>query len=883
MNGQTSLRGYLIQTIIAILESLENNDWKSVCIEPSDENEKVDIKWISTNDKKSVYQVKSSQNPITYSDAGKWAKDLKSSTNDTQSYTLYLVGRLADKLYKKLDAFDVEIKNKGLNINSLNAEMLQLIDKFYSQKGKTKITYDIKDILANSLVTEFTKSSIIGKVILREDFDNQLLNWISAIEKAALQNPYAQFMPAQIQQTTNKNHEIIKRILKLIGWENLSEFESLQEINEETGEEINYIVDFYQKQESRLKDNVEDNIYVSNIMDNEYSENCKKQLQNYLINTNKIIDRHNNRGLTSNKEKSIFSILFWLSLNNKDVNTDYNNTVKHYFKSTDLESNTIYLFVDNARANFLINSIITAKNFNNLPVKFLYPITEENSSPKKIGKRGFRLPPQYINSSIIPIIKENEEKISILLFCNDSYSAENLKKVIWLIVKLTSGFGNEYVIYFPDYNGNCTNEINTVLSSFNDELLSKKISVKTMSVTNYTEIGNLPYIENNMTKNEEYDESTEKVSVHVNELFLEKLPYGDLLKPFLKSDLIKSNDLKIFLSHKGIFFKNSDKVKITKLITSLLFSSNELENFVRFINKKERPAPSVPFIFTTIEKTPIPEIFQKHNPDFSKVTEGIQSRLLNVVEFKPDKTNPKILSFESYVEVKDPTNQIAVNTQCFPIKVTCRREDDNVIVTNMETNCRDGKTIGKRIVKTIENMLLDNKITKNESIKILFNSFKKNIDRVNFLLGFTKIDDSNIFIDNDIKSIKYNFDPTQQIPENYKDKTDKDIIFILRGRGLSNINEMAKDEFKKSIFLEEIEVNYKFNFRGIESYYSVTYNFSDALKLKNSMNGEFRTKSYLHETYTIRKKVKDSKTIEQELKNEIERIKMNRFKEFNLI
>ena len=33
MGGQASLRGYLVQTIIAILESLDKNDWKSVCKE----------------------------------------------------------------------------------------------------------------------------------------------------------------------------------------------------------------------------------------------------------------------------------------------------------------------------------------------------------------------------------------------------------------------------------------------------------------------------------------------------------------------------------------------------------------------------------------------------------------------------------------------------------------------------------------------------------------------------------------------------------------------------------------------------------------------------------------------------------------------------------
>ena len=146
MGGQASLRGYLVQTIIAILESLDKNDWKSVCIEPNDEHEKVDIKWIYDDGTKSVYQVKSSQNPFSLSDTKKWAQELKSSTADAKSYTLFLIGRLSDNLYKKLSDIDIEVLHKDLNIDSLMAEMFVLVEKFYSQRGKEKITYGVREI-----------------------------------------------------------------------------------------------------------------------------------------------------------------------------------------------------------------------------------------------------------------------------------------------------------------------------------------------------------------------------------------------------------------------------------------------------------------------------------------------------------------------------------------------------------------------------------------------------------------------------------------------------------------------------------------------------------------------------------------------------------------
>lgn len=884
MGGQASLRGYLVQTIIAILESLDKKDWKSVCIEPNDEHEKVDIKWIYEDHSKSVFQVKSSQNAFSLNDAKKWVQELKSSATDAKSHTLFLVGRLSDNLYNKIQTFDITIAHKDLNMDSLMAEMLMLIEKFYSQRGKSKITYEVREILSNSLITTFYKSSIVGKIIERQDFDNLLLQQISDIEKMASQNPFAQFMPAQSQLTTErKSHEILRNILKLIGWDKLDEPLPIVEVEEETGEELFYDIDFSQKWESKLKDNVDDNIFISAIVDGQYSSNPKKQLQEQLINFNKHIEQNRNKGIVSPKEQSIFNILFWLSLDNQDVNEDYNDILKTHVKPNELDNNATYMIMDNARANFLISSIITAKNFNDLPVKFLYPITEENLSPKKIGKRGYRLPPQYINSSILPIIKESENKISILLFCNDSFSSESLKKIIWLIVKLTSGFGNEYIVYFPDYKDEYQNEANSVISSFNDELLTRRTSVKSIHVVNYTDIGNLPQIEPTLLIDNTYNEENEKVSVHINEAFIEQLPYGDMLKPFLKTDLIISSDLKLFLSHKGIFFKNCDKTKITPLLTTFLFTPSELQNFIRFINKTERPAPAVPVIFSTVTNIPVCDIFRVCNPNFSKVNEGINSKLLGQVEFKPDKKNPDVFTFESYVEVKDPTKQITVNTQAYPIKITCERQGDTMIVTNMETNCRDGKTIGKRIVKEVERSLRENHIIKDESIKIMFNSFKNNIDRVNFLLSFTRLDDSILFIDQDIKSVKYNFDKEQEIPAHYKDKTDKDILFILRGKQLSGINEMSEIDFKKAIHLEEIEINYKYNYLGIIGYYTVTYNFSNALKNKLGVDGEFRTTPYLHNTPILKKNVKDSKPLENELRKEIEKMKINRFKQFNLV
>ena len=48
MNGQYSIKGYLYQSLVALLDSFGSN-WESICVEPNNESEKVDIRWNYSN------------------------------------------------------------------------------------------------------------------------------------------------------------------------------------------------------------------------------------------------------------------------------------------------------------------------------------------------------------------------------------------------------------------------------------------------------------------------------------------------------------------------------------------------------------------------------------------------------------------------------------------------------------------------------------------------------------------------------------------------------------------------------------------------------------------------------------------------------------------
>ena len=184
MGGNAGIRGYIIQTIICLLDALEtDNNWLSVTLEPLDESEKVDIKWKYANDVIKLSQVKSSENVIRQSSAKKWCAELETNSPNASEYELLLIGAPDEKLLKREDIGKVKIGEfKPLNTQFLIDQASTKIDGYYERKGKTKISSQVRELIVKALTLEFGTSSIVGSEISRIDFDNKLLELISAIE-----------------------------------------------------------------------------------------------------------------------------------------------------------------------------------------------------------------------------------------------------------------------------------------------------------------------------------------------------------------------------------------------------------------------------------------------------------------------------------------------------------------------------------------------------------------------------------------------------------------------------------------------------------------------------------------------------------------------------
>lgn len=99
--GLVASRGFLVQAIVALLESLRRRDWTEVVIEPNVGGDAVDILWTLPGGQERCSQVKSQLDPITLNQATTWAAKLR-ATRPLATHQLHLCGIVSRDLLRKL-------------------------------------------------------------------------------------------------------------------------------------------------------------------------------------------------------------------------------------------------------------------------------------------------------------------------------------------------------------------------------------------------------------------------------------------------------------------------------------------------------------------------------------------------------------------------------------------------------------------------------------------------------------------------------------------------------------------------------------------------------------------------------------------------------------
>jgi len=191
MSGSAGMRGYLLQTLISLLDGLEtDSEWNSLIIEPKMSSEKVDVLWIFPNYRKAV-QVKSSQNQITKSLVEKWAKELEMSV-ESQDYEIILLGPCSQSVIDLGKVGNVKIPTpRVLDIFALIEQSAHRLDRYLERKGISKIPSFARELIVNGLITKLEAYSTQSTPISRSDFDKLIGEWVLVLYPRSLNEAVA--------------------------------------------------------------------------------------------------------------------------------------------------------------------------------------------------------------------------------------------------------------------------------------------------------------------------------------------------------------------------------------------------------------------------------------------------------------------------------------------------------------------------------------------------------------------------------------------------------------------------------------------------------------------------------------------------------------------
>ena len=195
MGGRESIKGYLYQTWISILQSL-NQDWTSIIIEPETENDKIDIIWTYENSTINVCQVKSSINNFTKNNILEWVAGLYEDNPKADKFIVLLIGNsnatvksffnnIASKQKSEFLKFEelysikekIQVKFEPENLETLEAAVIAGIDQFLHSHN-IEANYLVKKLIAGGMVNQVLNFSTEGTETSREDFEELILRWL---------------------------------------------------------------------------------------------------------------------------------------------------------------------------------------------------------------------------------------------------------------------------------------------------------------------------------------------------------------------------------------------------------------------------------------------------------------------------------------------------------------------------------------------------------------------------------------------------------------------------------------------------------------------------------------------------------------------------------
>ncbi|WP_143959485.1 hypothetical protein [Litoribacter populi] len=538
-------------------------------------------------------------------------------------------------------------------------------------------------------------------------------------------------------------------------------------------------------------------------------------------------------------------LLFCLS--SLDSEKEY-DLAQHTNNNIDFGTNKFeeIFLVDNKRATFLISSIKTAENYLPLSeVKFLYQNTGKNMEKSQLLLSGERLPIQFINSEIIPIVKEEKDtgRISCLIFCNNPYSKENASRLIWLSHKLC-GLTNEIRIYFPNYDNNKEYEVNAVKQLYKDETFTTKITFHRFNKFDLISLketqSKTPFTKSIQDKQVELTHST-KISDDIDKI----LPYGDILIPKLRTSILSEVNLHVFLNRKGIITAKKNKNDILPLFSCLLLSPDELDSLKATYREKEDKPKEIERIATVnLGSKSLWETFNEFFPILKSVNNSGLPKSCNLVG------NPILARVNSdynhlilkYKIEKENTNKDFLTGKTFhDALMEIKYENNQIIFIDQHTSSETYK-LNKNYFDGFKKALKKENLLIEEFKSIQFLDFTNN-ERVQFLLSFLTLQSSkeinikNITLD----SMKFRADDTiSGLPKDLESLKGRVSNLNLNGKELHDTIYLSDGGYRSAILCEKVRFNISYKYFNRNGICSIEVAFSGALGAKGYKDTELR-------------------------------------------
>lgn len=176
MGAKESIRGYLVQTLCCLLESIRSdNEWLSVTLEPELDDEKIDILWRYAGHDKLV-QVKSSQNPIRESDVVKYARQLIGRYPSAQC-ELKLFGPCATVSISRVVHGVTVAPPQPLHLEGMVEQAAQRLDAYFEIQQIATVPPLVREQMVLALAAKLEIFSASGRTISREELNGLLSAW----------------------------------------------------------------------------------------------------------------------------------------------------------------------------------------------------------------------------------------------------------------------------------------------------------------------------------------------------------------------------------------------------------------------------------------------------------------------------------------------------------------------------------------------------------------------------------------------------------------------------------------------------------------------------------------------------------------------------------